>query len=123
MPWTMAALVVSGASLVGIPGTAGFISKWLLLTAALGQGALGIIAVVVVVASSLAAAAYVWRIIERAYFGTPAATARQAETEAPWPMLCGLWLVALGNVYFGLMPGLPVDLSEAAAVELLRHLQ
>ena len=37
MPWTMAALVVAGLSLVGVPGTAGFISKWYLLTAALQE--------------------------------------------------------------------------------------
>lgn len=122
MPWTVAALVVAGASLVGIPGTAGFVSKWMLLSAALEQGALGIVAVVVVVASSLAAVVYVWRIIERAYFGTPAAPAGTTPGEAPWPLLLGLWLTAFANIYFGLLPGLPVSLSETAAVELLRHL-
>ena len=35
MPWTSAAFIVAGFSLIGIPGTAGFISKWYLITAAL----------------------------------------------------------------------------------------
>ncbi len=122
MPWTSAALVLAGASLVGIPGTAGFISKWLLLSAAFEQGALGIVSVVVVVISSLAAVVYVWRIVERLYFGEPAADVPSVQQEAPWLLLAGVWLAALANIYFGLVPGLPVGLSEAAADELLRHL-
>lgn len=128
MPWTMATLVIAGASLVGIPGTAGFISKWLLLTAAFQQGTLGIVAAIVVVASSLAAVVYVWRIIERAYFGAPVAgigtteSPAEAAREAPWPMLLGLWVAALANVYFGLVPDLPVGLAQAAAAALLSHL-
>ncbi len=122
MPWTSAALVLAGASLVGIPGTAGFISKWLLLSAAFEQGALGIVSVVVVVISSLAAVVYVWRIVERLYFDEPAADVPSVQQEAPWLLLAGVWLAALANIYFGLVPGLPVGLSEAAADELLRHL-
>ena len=120
MPWTSAALVLAGASLVGIPGTAGFISKWLLLQAAFDQGALGAVAIVVVVLSSLAAVVYMWRIVEQAYFGTPTSGVEPAE--APLPLLLGLWLVALANVYFGLVPHLPVTLAETAAADLLRHL-
>lgn len=126
MPFTAAAMALAGASLVGIPGTAGFISKWLLLQAAFEHGAFGIMSAVVVVASSLAAVYYVWRIIEAMYFGTPAsgetATADSAVAEAPWPLLAGLWLVALSNIYFGLVPSLPITLSETAAIELLRNM-
>ncbi len=117
MPWTTAALVIAGASLVGIPGTAGFVSKWLLLQAAFEQGPLGMVAIAVVVLSSLAAVYYVWRIIEQAYFGAPAEGATSGE--APWPLLAGLWLVAIANVYFGLAPQLPVTLAETAATNLL----
>src|SRR5690606_8864370 len=31
MPWTLAALVVAGLSLIGMPGTAGFVGKWYLV--------------------------------------------------------------------------------------------
>ena len=120
MPLTAAALALGGASLVGIPGTAGFVSKWLLLQAAFAQGGLGIVAVVVVIASSLAAVVYVWRIIESIYFGTPQDDTA-AVSEAPWPLLAGLWLAALANIYFGLVPALPVALAETAASDLLGH--
>jgi len=123
MPWTAAGLAVAGASLVGIPGTAGFVSKWLLLQAALERGSTGIVAVAVVVASSLAAAVYVWRIVESAYFGQPERTpVLTTNLEAPWPLLTALWAAALGSIYFGLVPAVPLDLAAAAAEELLVHL-
>ncbi len=121
MPLTAAGLVVAGASLVGIPGTAGFISKWLLLEAAFGQGLLGLVSIAVVVLSSLAAVYYVWRIVEQLYFGTPANTTTAAR-EAPVLLIAGVWLGALANVYFGLFPQLPAGLSETAAQDLTRHM-
>ena len=120
MPFTTAALVIAGARLVGIPGTAGFTSKWLLLQAAFQQGALCMVAIVVVVLSSLAAVYYVWRIVEQAYFGE--APEGAVAGEAPWALLAGLWLVAIANIYFGLVPQLPLSLAETAAGNLLGHL-
>ena len=38
MPWTMAAVSIGGLSLIGVPPTAGFVSKWYLVLAALEQG-------------------------------------------------------------------------------------
>ena len=57
MPLTCAALVVAGFSLVGVPATAGFISKWLLIVAALEQGAVGIGLVALILALLVADAA------------------------------------------------------------------
>ena len=53
MPLSFAAFVIAGLSLIGIPGTAGFISKWYLINAALELGTLGISLVVLIVISSL----------------------------------------------------------------------
>jgi hypothetical protein len=82
MPWTMGAFVLAGASLIGMPGTAGFISKWYLVSAAFEQGALGVVLVVIVI-SSLMALAYLWRVIEPAYFGPPRDPSRNNRHEAP----------------------------------------
>lgn len=125
MPWTAAAVVIAGASLVGVPGTAGFISKWLLLLAALEQGPIGMTAVVVIVAGSIAAFVYVWRIIEPLCLGQPEtdhALHLQSAQGVPPLLLLALWLAALANLYFGLVPDLPVTLAGQAADELLRHL-
>jgi multicomponent Na+:H+ antiporter subunit D len=121
MPWTAAAFVVAGFSLIGIPGTAGFVSKWYLITAALEQGSLGIALIAVLVISSLMAVVYIWRIVESIYFAEPC-TDLSTVREAPPAMLVVTWLAVLANVYFGLVPELPVALASSAAETLLEHL-
>ncbi len=121
MPWTMAAFVLAGLSLIGIPGTAGFISKWMLISAALQQGALGVALVVVILVSSLLAVVYIGRIVELAYFGDPPED-NQSVIEAPAWLLAGTWVAALMNLYFGLIPSLPISLASESAAYLLQHL-
>ena len=36
MPWTMAAFVIGGLSMIGVPATVGFISKWYLVLSGAG---------------------------------------------------------------------------------------
>lgn len=120
MPLTCAALVVCGFSLIGIPGTAGFISKWLLIDAALDEGRFAVVLVAIILVSSLMALAYVWRVVETLYFKTPVVEPESA-AEAPLPLLLVTWLVALANIGFGLFPQFPLQLSSAAADLLLRQ--
>ncbi len=122
MPWTMGAFVVAGLSLIGVPGTAGFVSKWYLIAAVLDEGTIGVALVVLIVVSSLMAVAYVWRVVESAYFHQPVAGAA-ALREAPPLLLVVTWVAALANLYFGLVPSLPVTLSARASEILLGHLQ
>ncbi|MDJ0698721.1 MAG: monovalent cation/H+ antiporter subunit D family protein [Woeseiaceae bacterium] len=123
MPWTFAAFVIAGLSLIGIPGTAGFISKWYLISAAMELGAIGLPVVAVILISSLMAVVYVWRIVEAAYFGSKSADPTPAEVGRVSPALVAIaWVAALANIYFGLVPELPLDLSRAAATDLLGHL-
>lgn len=122
MPWTMAAFVVAGLSLIGVPGTAGFISKWYLIVSVLDEGAMGVALIAVIVLGSLMAVVYIWRVIEAAYFREPA-DVKAPLHEAPLMLLATTWVAALANVYFGLVPSLPVTLSSAASEILLRHVQ
>jgi len=122
MPWTMAAFVLGGLSLVGIPGTAGFISKWYLISAAAAAGGIGILLIAIILVSSLMALVYIWRVIESAYFGAIASDSGELR-EAPLPLLLGAWITALANIYFGLSPDVPLDLSQTAADILLGHLR
>ena len=112
----MAAFVLAGLSLIGVPGTAGFISKWYLITASFESGAMGIALVVIILISSLMAVVYIWRIVESAYFRQPEEDL--VITEAPIPLLLMTWVVVLMNVYFGFAPGVPIELATGAA-ELL----
>ncbi|MCB1683826.1 MAG: hypothetical protein KDI31_05060, partial [Pseudomonadales bacterium] len=125
MPLTMAGFVLAGLSLIGVPGTAGFITKWHLVLAALDLGGPGIALVAAILIGSLMALVYIWRIIEIAYFTSAPVSAGSIEgrTEAPMWMLACLWLPALAGIYYGLQPQLPLELASEAAASLLRHLQ
>ena len=115
MPWTSAAMVVAAMSLIGIPGTAGFISKWLLIEAALDKG--WWLVALLVVASSLLAVIYVWRFIEALYLRQPAegVTLR----EVPLGMLGPLWVLAGACLYFGFDTDITLSASRTAAESLL----
>lgn len=122
-PWIAAAFVVIGCSLIGVPGTAGFISKWLLVNAALEQGGLGVVIIAVVVFSSLLAVVYVWKVVELFYFaprpeGGSSDVMQVRKPEMLLYMLV-LGLVAGANIWFGIMPGEPLALAGQAAQLLL----
>ena len=116
MPWTMAAFVVAGLSLIGVPGTAGFISKWYLLRAAIEDGRLFV--AFLIVATSLLALAYVWRVVEVAYL-RPKPDDAEPLAEAPASMLLPVWSLILANVFFGLNTGLSVGAARQAAQNLI----
>ncbi len=115
MPWTFAAIVIGGLSLIGVPGTAGFISKWYLVTAALEQGAW--ISVVVILFGSLLAVVYMGKLIEALYF-RPITDSGKEVTEAPILLLVPTWLLVFANIYFGLDTELTVGVAEKAAAIL-----
>jgi multicomponent Na+:H+ antiporter subunit D len=116
MPFTMAAFVVGGLSLIGIPATTGFVSKWYLVLAALENHWWWLAALVLI--SSLLAIAYVWRIVEVAYFRPRPDGAVEAR-EAPAIMLIPVWLLAAANIYFGIDASRTVDIAQRAAEALL----
>jgi len=81
-PLTMAAFTVAAMSLVGMPPTAGFFSKWYLLRGALEADAWPF--AVVLLLSSLMSAVYFFRVIERIYFAEePVANDEDAARQRP----------------------------------------
>ncbi len=111
-PWTMTALGISALSLVGIPLTAGFLSKVAILEAAFLRGWWWV--VVVVGISSALAVLYVGRILETAFFKTPG-PAQAKVTEAPISLLIPLWILAILNLVFGLDASFITGLTDGAA--------
>lgn len=112
MPWTMAAIAIGGLSLIGVPPTVGFISKWYLVLALLEQGWWPI--AVLVLIGSIMALVYVWRVVEVAYFERPADDA-VLTGEAPLSMLAAIWLLVGANIYFGLNTDLSVGTAQEVA--------
>jgi len=115
MPWTMAAIVGGGLSLIGVPLTVGFISKWYLLLAAIDSG-LWWVAVFILI-SSLMAIIYVWRLVEVAYLSPSPDGAPSGE--APLVMLIPTWVLVLANFYFGVDTRVSVGIATEAAKYLL----
>jgi multicomponent Na+:H+ antiporter subunit D len=115
MPVTMAAFTIGGLSLIGIPGTAGFVSKWYLVTALL-DASLWHIALVILIASVLTLI-YVGKVIEVAYFKEPLEDSNKIKI--PTSMMLALWIFALSNIYFGLDTNISMGISTQAVNELI----
>lgn len=97
MPWTTAAFVIAGLSIIGLPLTVGFVSKWYLVLAALELGWWPV--ALMIMASSLLAIIYIWRVIEIAYLKpAPEGVTRG---EAPLSMLLPTWVFAGLTIWFG----------------------
>jgi multicomponent Na+:H+ antiporter subunit D len=115
MPWTFAAIVLAGLGLVGVPPTAGFVSKWALARALIEDGYWPVLAVMLV--SSLLALVYVGRVVEIGWFRR----APEPETIAgpPLSMAVATWSLVLLSLLFGVAPGWPTSLAENASAVLL----
>jgi multicomponent Na+:H+ antiporter subunit D len=114
MPWTMAAFTVGALSMVGIPLTAGFVSKWYMLLGAIEAQQL--VAIAVIILSTLLNAAYFLPIVYTAFFDAPQSAGEQGvqtgHGEAPLPVVAALTLTALGTVALFFVPELPLALAQ-----------
>ncbi len=109
MPLTMAAFTVGVLSMIGVPPTCGFFSKWYLILGGIEAGQW--LYVFALIFSSLVNAVLFFRIIEIAYFGAPSdetsphAHESHRREEAPHAMLHPLVLTALALIAVGLGTG------------------
>jgi multicomponent Na+:H+ antiporter subunit D len=113
MPWTMAAFTVAALSMIGIPPTGGFISKWYILFAAIDAQQL--FAVGVIIVSTLLNAAYFLPIVYTAFFRAPASNPEVGHEytagKAPLAVLLAITITALGTVVLFFFPDLPLELA------------
>lgn len=116
MPWTLSAFAIGGLSLIGVPLTAGFISKWYLVIAALELGWWWL--ALAVLAASLIAVMYIWKVIEAAWF-RELPEAHSAVREAPLSLLVPLWVLVAANIWFGIDTRFSAGLAAHAAAWLL----
>ena len=119
MPYTTWAFIISGLSLIGVPLTVGFVSKWYLLQAAFSGGYW--YAGFLIVASSLIAVVYIGRIVELMVLREPPTEGRYAipAKDAPLSMLVPMWGLVAANIYFGIRTEWTGDLAARAAEALL----
>ena len=114
MPWTMAAFTVGALSLIGIPPFAGVISKWYIMAGAFSSG--HVLAVLVILGSTLLNAAYFLPIVHRAFF-RPLSTESAAHPhgEAPLSMVVALTLTAAATTAMFFYPDIFLALAQAVA--------
>jgi multicomponent Na+:H+ antiporter subunit D len=120
MPLTMGCFVIAGLGLIGVPGTAGFISKWYLAVGALDEGWPALMAMIV--ASSMIAIVYIGRVVEVVWFREPTEAVAEA-SDPPLSMLAPLLLLTAATIYFGFDTSLTAGLAADAAgplVDLIR---
>ncbi len=117
MPIAMACFTVAGLSMIGVPFTVGFVSKWYLVLATIQAGLWP--AVAAVVASSLLAIAYVWRVVEAGWFAPPPPEAipegAAPGREAPLALLAPMLLLTALCVLFGIATDLTLGIAGRAA--------
>lgn len=126
MPWTMAAFTVAAIGMIGVPPSAGFISKWYLGVGALEAGLDWV--VLVLVLSSLLNAAYFLPLIYRGWFGLPSAkwaagesqaalTSGRRQCEIHWMLLVPTLFTATLTLLVGVIAG--SDISPLAWSRLI----
>lgn len=120
MPLTMAAFLIGGLSLIGVPLTVGFVSKWYLVAAALENGWWPVAALILL--GSILSVIYIWRVVEVVYF-KPVSAATPDVKEAPAAILIPMWILVIANLYFGIDTSLTVGVTEMAAADLFGGLR
>jgi len=118
MPISCAAFALAGASMIGIPPTIGFMSKYYLVLGAFEAGYWLYAAVLLI--GSLLAVGYIWRFIEIAYFGDHHGDGHQcASPEGPLSMIAPMVCLALLCLILGIFVEIPMEIIGPAAMILL----
>jgi multicomponent Na+:H+ antiporter subunit D len=110
MPWTMAAFSIGALSMIGVPPTGGFVSKWFILAGAFQSD--NYIAIFTIIVSTALNAAYFLPIIFAAWFRDPDPADKQ-HGEAPLPIVIALTATALATLAFFFFNQPVLDLERA----------
>jgi multicomponent Na+:H+ antiporter subunit D len=113
MPFTMAAFFIGAMSVIGLPPTGGFLSKWYLALGSLERDRWPIL--VVLLTSSLLNAMYFLPIAFRAFFSeNPASGGDSKLAEAPVWCVVPPVVAAVGSVALFFFPGIFIRLAQLA---------
>ncbi|WP_135078085.1 monovalent cation/H+ antiporter subunit D family protein [Terasakiella sp. SH-1] len=115
MPITMTAFSIGALSMIGLPPTAGFISKWYIVQGAMSSE--NFVALSVVVLSTLLNAGYFLPIIYRAFFKSPESKKGEGENhddhgEAPLPIVVAITCTATLTILMFLFPDVALELAQ-----------
>ncbi|PKG98116.1 monovalent cation/H+ antiporter subunit D family protein [Paraglaciecola sp. MB-3u-78] len=109
MPWTMAAFTIGALSMIGVPPTGGFVSKWYILAGAFEAN--NLVAVFTIIASTVLNAAYFLPILYMVWFEREKEGGKE-HGEAPFLAVLALCLTALLTLAFFLFNGPVIELES-----------
>ena len=98
MPWTMGAFTIGALSMIGVPPTGGFVSKWFILAGAFQDD--NYVAIATIIASTALNAAYFLPIIYLAWFMKEKEPPAIDHGEAPRPAVIALTITAALTILF-----------------------
>ena len=109
MPWTMTAFAIGALSMIGVPPTAGFVSKWYILAGAFQDD--HYLAIFTIIASTVLNAAYFLPIVFRSFFREEDTAPPKEHGEAPLPIVVALTTTAALTILFFLFNQPVLDLE------------
>ena len=120
MPKTFLCFTVAGLSLVGVPMTAGFVSKWYLALGALqtGSGLLGFVGISVIMVSALLTAGYLVSVTAKVYFAKRSDEVQQSFEPNSY-MLAPLAVLTVFIVIFGVFPASVISFVSRIAQSIM----
>ena len=109
MPWTMAAFTIGALSMIGVPPTGGFVSKWYILGGAFQAD--NYVALVTIILSTILNAAYFLPIIYMAWFSAEDESSKP-HGEAPFPAVLALTITAILTLGFFFLNGPVIEFEQ-----------
>ena len=110
----MTAFAIGAMSMIGLPPAVGFISKWYLMMGTFESGHM--VALGVIVVSTLLNAAYFIPVIHAAFFRPETSETLLTYGEAPWPVVIALCTTAAITLLLFLFPGTALKLVQLIPV-------
>ncbi len=114
MPFTLTMFAIAGLSVVGVPPTSGFTSKWIIYHALMqaNQPFLALLSLI----GSVITLAYIAKFLHTAFMGQPGQHLAHVQDATPY-MRVPMTILAVGCVALGLFPGLALFPINAVLTE------
>lgn len=116
MPITMTAFTIGALSMIGVPPTGGFVSKWYILAGAFQDD--NYVALATIILSTVLNAAYFLPIVYMAWFMREEEEPAKAHGEAPWPAVLALAITAFLTIAFFFFNGATLELERQVVENL-----
>jgi len=116
MPLTAAVFTLGALSLSGVPPLGGFVSKWLVLWAALQAGGWGWLLAATLLVTSVLTFMGLMRVVGGVFFGSPVKGVRARDPHLP--MLLPMLILAAGTLLLGALAGPVVTWLQSAAPQV-----